>query len=546
VDDAPLSLMLASGDLAIVLLDPDGLVVSWNAGAEGLLGYRAAEIVGRHVSALDPHDEAGAAAAGLWMAQAAVAGSYDSEGFRRRSDGTPLWVNQVTVRLRHRTGAPRGFALVLRDAAERRREQVALRASSAELEELASADPLTGLRNRREFDRVLRTVPRERFTILAIDVDHLKRVNDEYGHQAGDVLLRSIATTLSVLVRGWDVLARLGGDEFAVLLPGARPEEAAGIAERMRVAVRGVPSSTARISVGWASAPAGTAPREVWSTADRHPYAAKRAGRDRVVGGEYAAEPLLASGESHEQVLGEVLAGGALTAVYQPIRDLRDGRVLGYEALARPHGFAPTDSVAMLFHAALRTGRIRELDWRCRRAALAEASRLPEGATLFVNVSTTALLDPVHDADQLLLLLRSEGWPAERTVLELSAHERIPNLGRLGEVLAGYRNEGLRFAFDGAGIGSSTPEVLATVRPEFVKVGRRVTMTASRSTARAAIDETLSFARTTGAVTIAQGVENRLVADQLRTLGVGFGQGFRLGKPGPARAMSSRARRWAA
>jgi diguanylate cyclase (GGDEF)-like protein/PAS domain S-box-containing protein len=539
VDDAPLSLMLASGDLAIILLDPDGLVTSWNAGAERLLGYPAGEIVGRHVSALDPRDEAGAAAAALWMAAAVAAGSYDSEGFRRRSDGSPLWVNQVSVRLRHRTGAPRGFALVLRDAAERRREQVALRASSAELEELASADPLTGLRNRREFDRVLRTVPRERFTILAIDVDHLKGVNDEYGHQAGDVLLRSIATTLSVL-------ARLGGDEFAVLLPGAGPEEAAGIAERMRVAVRGVPSSTAQISIGWASAPAGTTPRAVWSTADGHLYAAKRAGRDRVVGGEYAAEPLLASGASHDEVLGEVLSGGALSAVYQPIRHLRDGRVLGYEALARPHGFAPTDSVAMLFRAALRTGRIRELDWRCRRAALAEASRLPRGATLFVNVSTTALLDPVHDADQLLLLLRSEGWPAERTVLELSAHERIPNLGRLREVLAGYRHEGLRFAFDGAGIGSSTPEVLASVRPEFVKVGRRVTMTASRSTARAAIDETLSFARTTGAVTIAQGVENRFVADQLRTLGVGFGQGFRLGKPGPARAMASRARRWAA
>src|SRR5207302_6557095 len=109
-----------------------------------------------------------------------------------------------------------------------------------ELQELASTDPLTGLKNRREFDRMLRTIPREPLAAVAIDIDHLKAINDSLGHDAGDVQLRMVATTLSLLVRGWDVLARLGGDEFGVLLPGVRPAEAAKIAERMRVAVRGI------------------------------------------------------------------------------------------------------------------------------------------------------------------------------------------------------------------------------------------------------------------------------------------------------------------
>ena len=375
--------------------------------------------------------------------------------------------------------------------------------------------------------------------MLAIDVDHLKRVNDEHGHQAGDVLLQSIAATLAVLVRGWDVLARVGGDEFAALLPGAGPEEAAKIAERMCSAVQGIVlrADRAQISVGWASAPAGTHPQSVMEAADHHLLAAKRAGRDRVVGGEFASEPVLAWGMSSDEVLDDVLSGGALGAVYQPIVDLADGHAIGYEALARPRGFSPRDSVEPLFRAARRTGRIRDLDWRCRRAAIAGVSSLPEGANLHLNVSTTALADPVHDADQLLLLLRSAGWPATRTVLETSAEERITSLSRLAEVLTVYRREGLRFACDGAGQGGSTPEALAALRPEFIKVDGRRTTAAARGAARGAIEATLGFARSTGAVTIAEGVENRISADRLRTLGVRCGQGFRLGRPAPIAAM---------
>ena len=532
VNRSLLLLLEAGGDLAIVTLDPGGDVVSWNPGAERLLGFRSREIVGRSASVLCPGHEAESTAARRCVVHETIHGSRDSDGLLLRSDGTTVWANLVSVPLLGEAGELRGFALIVRDASERRKAEVALSTATERLEELASTDPLTGLRNRRDFDRVLRTLPRERFAVLAIDVDHLKRVNDEFGHDAGDVLLRSVAVTLSVLVRGWDTLARLGGDEFAVLLPGAGPEEAAKVAERMRVAIHGVPTQVARITVGWSTGVAGADPRAVWSAADQHLYAAKRGGRDRVEGSEVTAEePPLSWGASHDDVLGEVLRGGPLTAVYQPIVDLADRRVLGYEALARPAHFAPADSVDALFRAARKAGRIRDLDWLCRRAAMGGATGLPAGVMLFMNLSATALLDPIHDADQLLLLLQWARWPAARTVLELGADEPIANIGRLRAVVADYRDEGLRFACDSPGLKYSTAEVLAAVQPEFLKIDRELTMTASSGAASAAIEAALMIARSTGADVIAEGVENEFIADQMQSLGVRYGQGFGLGKP---------------
>ena len=150
--------------------------------------------------------------------------------------------------------------------------------------ELASTDRLTGLKNRREFDRIIGTMPRQPFAILAIDVDHLKRVNDEFGHEAGDTVLRTVGTTLALMLRGWDVIARVGGDEFAAILLDVDPVEAATAAQRLRAAMHLVPTPGDRsnISLGWASAPAGTDPMTVWKCADECLYAAKREGRDRV------------------------------------------------------------------------------------------------------------------------------------------------------------------------------------------------------------------------------------------------------------------------
>jgi diguanylate cyclase (GGDEF)-like protein len=415
--------------------------------------------------------------------------------------------------------------------------------------ELASTDRLTGLKNRREFDRILGTIPRQSFAILAIDVDHLKRVNDEFGHEAGDTVLRTVATTLALMLRGWDVIARVGGDEFAAILLDVDPAEAASAAQRLRAAMHLVPTPGGRsnISLGWASAPAGTDPMSAWRRADECLYEAKRSGRDRVVGRHVdGAEQVTPSGSSVTELIGELVAGRPIHSVYQPIVDLNDGHVVGYEALARPEGFGASDSVETLFEVAHRSGHIRDLDWLCRRAALSQASPLPAGILLFMNVSIAALLDPLHDVDQLMLLLEWTGRSPHRLILEIGEHESVRDLDRLRVVLGSYRQAGIRFAIDDLGEGFATTELLETAEPEFVKLARSLTMNSARRSSRAAIKTALTFARVHDSIVIAEGVENELVSDQIRSLNIPLGQGFGLGRPTVAADLLDAAAAWRA
>ena len=429
------------------------------------------------------------------------------------------------------------------------RAQGALRDEALRMAELASTDRLTGLKNRREFDRILGTIPRQPFAVLAMDVDHLKRVNDELGHEAGDTVLRTVATTLALMLRGWDVIARVGGDEFAAILLDVDPAEAASAAQRLRAAMHLVPTPGGRsnISLGWASAPAGTDPMSAWRRADECLYEAKRNGRDRVVGRHVdGAEQFTPSGSSVTELIGGLVAGLPIHAVYQPIVDLNDGHVVGYEALARPEGFGASDSVETLFEVAHRSGHIRDLDWLCRRAALSQAAPLPSGAMLFLNVCVAALLDPLHDVDQLLLLLEWTGRSPQRIVLEIGEHESVRDLDRLRVVLTSYRNAGIRFAIDDLGEGFATNELLEVAEPEFVKLARSLTINVARKSSRVAIKTALAFARAHDSIVIAEGVENELVSDQIRSLDIPLGQGFGLGRPTVAADLLDPAADWRA
>ena len=429
------------------------------------------------------------------------------------------------------------------------RAQGALRDEALRMAELASTDRLTGLKNRREFDRILGTIPRQPFAILAIDVDHLKRVNDQFGHEAGDTVLRTVATTLALMLRGWDVIARVGGDEFAAILLDVDPAEAASAAQRLRAAMHLVPTPGGRsnISLGWASAPAGTDPMSAWRRADECLYEAKRSGRDRVVGRHVdGAEQVTPSGSSVTELISQLVAGLPIHAVYQPIVDLNDGHAVGYEALARPEGYGASDSVETLFEVAHRSGHIRDLDWLCRRAALGQASSLPAGILLFMNVSVAALLDPLHDVDQLLLLLEWTGRTPHRLVLEIGEHESVDDLDRLRLVLSSYRAAGIRFAIDDLGEGFATTDLLETAQPEFVKLARSLTMNAARRSSRVAIQTALTFARVHDSIVIAEGVENELVSDQIRSLNIPLGQGFGLGRPTVASDLVDAAAAWTA
>ena len=418
------------------------------------------------------------------------------------------------------------------------------------LVENAATDPLTALSNRREFERVLTHLPRQRFAVLAIDVDNLKPINDEYGHEAGDAVLRAVAAAMNGLRRTGDVLARVGGDEFAALLLDSDAEGALQVAERMRVAMHGVSvgQGQARISIGVATGGVGDEPAGVWKAADMALFVAKRHGRDRVEGeqsrpvtastADAAERAPVAHPAQWAETLDTVLSQRAISAVYQPILRLDDHRVAGYEALARPDGYGPDASVEGLFSAAHRLGMVRDLDWLSRRVAVASARILPPGLPVFINVSAAALLDPVHGVDQMLLLLRWGRWPAADVVLEITERETINDLVRLRYVLAAYREHGFRIALDDVGEGHSTLEVLATAMPEYVKIARSLTMSTDRPGSVAAIEAAVAFARSIGTTVIAEGVETEAAATAMGDLGVELGQGWYLGAPSPAASLA--------
>ena len=160
-----------------------------------------------------------------------------------------------------------------------------------EMERRASRDGMTGLANREAFFRALSAMPRklDRGYVLMIDADRFKRINDEYGHDAGDRVIRAIAEAISRSIRADDVGARIGGEEFAVILRDAELDEANLVAERIRMQVEGQRTGTAEgrqlgvtVSIGGAPVDMRSTQEQVMSLADKQLYKAKNSGRNMV------------------------------------------------------------------------------------------------------------------------------------------------------------------------------------------------------------------------------------------------------------------------
>jgi diguanylate cyclase (GGDEF)-like protein len=404
------------------------------------------------------------------------------------------------------------------------------------LRESATTDSLTGLFNRQEVDRRLSLPRDEPFAVLVADVDRLKLINDGFGHEAGDAVLRAIAGCLRSLCRPGAALGRSGGDEFC-LVEEIDAEEAVALGEQMRRALHGVavPFGLARVSVGVA---VGAAGEQGWTVRDRAAEAlerAKRRGRDRVELAAGSGEPTVQTPARRvEQAVRDLIAQAAVESVYQPVVRLQTMSVVGYEALARPLGSPIDGSVEAIFAAAHRTGLARDLDWLCRRAAVHNAHGLPQGVPLFVNVGVSALLDPLHDVDQMLLVLRWARRRPQDVVLEITEREVVSDLRRFEEVIGAYRAQGFRFAIDDVGEGHSTLEVLASSNPEYIKVARSLTVSSDRVGPRSAIHAVVAFARSSGAAIIAEGIETQRQAELMAGMGVDLGQGYHLGRPMPA------------
>ncbi len=279
-------------DYAIYMLDREGIIRSWNAGAERIKGYTAAEIIGQPLSVLYTPSEIEREHTHELLTQAAAKGRVELEGRRVRRDGTHFWANTVITALYDRDGHHYGYAVITRDLTEKLRQDEELRRTqdrSRRFWNAAISDALTGAFNRRYLmSHLAHAMERGEAgvaSLLLFDIDHFKEINDTHGHDAGDLVLKRIADVARQMSRESDMLFRHGGDEFVLYLPGVGVAGARVIAQRLREAVaHSTPPGGRAVTVSIGVAKRGPEDTlETWlSAADRALYAAKQAGRNRV------------------------------------------------------------------------------------------------------------------------------------------------------------------------------------------------------------------------------------------------------------------------
>jgi diguanylate cyclase (GGDEF)-like protein len=423
----------------------------------------------------------------------------------------------------------------------------------------ASHDPLTGLGNRTLLGEALHTVITSQAgtpgaphpTLLLLDLDAFKDVNDTYGHPVGDEVLTVVAYRLRELVAGEHILARLGGDEFAVLLPRAEAGEAMAVAERVLETVRAPYLIDGRelyltTSIGVLTGTVIATASDALRDADLALYAAKAAGKNQIVvfDGELRARRL-----HHAEIavgLRQALAREEFTLAYQPVVDLTSGTIYAVEALLRwtPSGGRPIPPDVFI-PVAEDTGLIVEIGRWVLNQACADAQRWHEryGIAVTVNVSGRQLRERAF-RDTVLDVLTRYRLPENALTLEVTESMLLATTAaetrRIVELLAELRTHGVRIALDDFGTGYSSLAYLRTLPVDILKIDRSFTAPLTDTDphrARAFTKAIVELSASLGLSTVVEGVESREQAAVLQQMGCPLAQGYLFSQPAPARAI---------
>lgn len=269
-------------EFAIYTIDLAGFVDSWNASGERLFGLTKEQAIGQRLDQL-----VGVRGVSDVLASSVLAGWNSIEGWALQSVGHAVYTNTMISTLLDARGRPEGFIVVTQDSTEAKHHE-------EDLQREADTDPLTQLRNRRGFDaradrQLAACVDNDApATVLMIDIDRFKSINDTHGHDGGDIVLRAVAESLADHIRTDDVVARFGGEEFVVLLPGADLTDATSRAEALRAAIDGLtvevePGLIAHVTISIGVAEFDGSLDEALHRADAALYVAKDNGRNQVV-----------------------------------------------------------------------------------------------------------------------------------------------------------------------------------------------------------------------------------------------------------------------
>ena len=460
----------------------------------------------------------------------------------RHADGTwRLMETLVTSQLTE--PAVQGVVLNSRDITERKQFEDQLRHQ-------ALHDPLTRLPNRALFvDRLEHALAGQArrggcVGVLLVDLDDFKSVNDTAGHVVGDALLEAVAIRLPTLVRAADTVARLGGDEFAVLAEAMPdPQEATKLAERLLRGLRQPLLAEGRevyahasIGISIATEP-GTPAEDLLRQADVAMYVAKSEGKDRHRQFDHAMHQAVVERMALQSELIRAIERHQLTLHYQPVVALGSGRLTGMEALVRwqhpERGLVPPGSFIPL---AEQTGLMVPLGrWvlqaACRQLRQWQQAGIADGLDLAVNVSVRQLKEPGFVAT-VAEVLEQTGRDPGRTVREITESLLMESIDTIIDVLHELRGLGVRLAIDDFGTGYSSLAYLVKLPVQLLKIDRSfITRLDDDANNATLVRSILKLARDLRLQTVAEGIEQAHLAEELHRLGCDKGQGFYFSRP---------------
>jgi len=542
----------------VITTDVAGRIEYLNPIAERFLGWTSVEAEGRLLSEVYRvvDERSGSPLVTLPLTDEQGAGDAELIAVRLVDrGGRECPVRYSYAPIRGRDGTVHGMIVVFHDVSQ-------IRAMAQQLAWQASHDSLTGLVNRREFERRLaelietaRTQRREH-ALLYMDMDNFKAVNDTCGHNAGDELLRQLTSIMMTRMRGSDTLARLGGDEFGALLESCPLEQAVRIANAMRETVREFrfvwedKTFNVGVSIGLVpiNAESGNL-NQVLAASDACCYEAKKQGRDRV---QVYRPDVPGSGARHEELelvsqITRAFELGQFRLYRQRIAPLHPGplREPHYEVLIRmldsagnpvpATGFMPTAERYNLLTSIERwvvSSLVEFLSRQCAAGAIPRDSH--DGAErgfYSVNISGASINDKSFP-DFLRNLLNRYQLPSDLLCFEITETTAISNLSKAAELMHELKGMGCRFALDDFGTGMSSFAYLKYLPVDFLKIaGVFITDMGTDAMDYAIVDAINKISHILGMKTIAESVENAEALARITELGIDFAQGYYVAEP---------------
>lgn len=441
-------------------------------------------------------------------------------------------------------GTPERALLLIRDVTEHHR---VLR----DLAELAEIDPLTGLLNRRRFDRELTRIRESNRRdkrlggVLTLDLDRFKTINDTFGHAMGDEVITAVAQILESVTGPSDLVARLGGDEFVILAPDADRDQLHALAVEILDRIHDF-ASTLEGSGRQLSASIGGATFEAATEDDTAPllvadsalYEVKHAGRDGVliVGHWGDREHRTRTRAEWKDRLEQALAGDELRLHLQPIVSVGADSVVGAEVLVRLDDEGTLILPAEFIPIAERAGIATSLDSWVIRESVAAAARLRELApdfTVWINISAQSI-GSAEIEDTLLACLETHRVPASAVVLELTETSRIDDVPAARSQARRLRKAGIRLAIDDFGTGFGSFVYLRHMLFDFVKIdGQFITDMDTSATDRILVRSIVGLAEQLQMQVVAENVETDSVLRLVHRERIHLAQGFGIARPCP-------------